>query len=357
MKTVSLVMIAKNEARCIARCLNSAKEYVDEMIVVDTGSTDATAKIAEECGAKVFHYEWQDDFAKARNFALSKATSDWNLVLDADEYIKSVDRNGLQGFLENEKQLGNIKIINFLDREDDKNISKAYISRLLPKGVQYTRSIHEQPDTELMDYPVAIEVYHDGYIDQDNKTKRNLRYLKQQVKNTGGDSYVFYQLGYTLFLNKEYKEADKYFERFYSTVKNNSYYRNAGIIAWIENATMLGNFNRMHKIIEQEEVNLQFSSEFYFICAAFYREYVFSDIEKNIGFLPYVEQCYEECLKIGENEKENGAIGTGTYLAAYNLGAWYEAMKQYDKAMSYYKLAEKWQYKKASERIKILQGH
>ncbi|SFQ02695.1 Glycosyl transferase family 2 [Caldicoprobacter faecalis] len=102
---ISGCVIAKNEEKNIARCINSYKDIVDEVIVVDTGSSDRTAEIAQNLGAKVYHYEWQNDFAKAKNFALSLAKGDWIIFLDADEffaeghcynvkkYIKLIHRN------------------------------------------------------------------------------------------------------------------------------------------------------------------------------------------------------------------------------------------------------------------------
>ena len=79
--TVSLCMIVKNEEAYLADCLASAKPFVDEMVIVDTGSTDRTVEIAERFGAKVFHFPWCDDFAAARNESLRHASGDWILVL------------------------------------------------------------------------------------------------------------------------------------------------------------------------------------------------------------------------------------------------------------------------------------
>ncbi|MGB5424013.1 MAG: glycosyltransferase, partial [Desulfobacterales bacterium] len=88
---VSLCMIVKDEEANLARCLASVKPIVDEMIVVDTGSTDRTKDIAEFFGALVYKFEWGGDFAEARNFSLSKAKGDWILILDADEIISPQD--------------------------------------------------------------------------------------------------------------------------------------------------------------------------------------------------------------------------------------------------------------------------
>ena len=88
-KTIALVMIARNEARCIGRCLESVAPWVDQMIVLDTGSSDQTIAIARSLGAEVYHFNWCDDFSAARNAALDHSRADWNLVLDADEWLIS----------------------------------------------------------------------------------------------------------------------------------------------------------------------------------------------------------------------------------------------------------------------------
>lgn len=84
---LSLCTIVKNERENLPRCLASAKPYVDEIIVVDTGSQDGTPEIALNYGAKVSYFEWCDDFAAARNYSISQASGDWILVLDADEEL------------------------------------------------------------------------------------------------------------------------------------------------------------------------------------------------------------------------------------------------------------------------------
>jgi tetratricopeptide (TPR) repeat protein len=89
--SVSLCMIAKNEEKYLANCLASARAVVDEIIVVDTGSTDQTKDIASVFGARVFDFKWRDNFSEARNFSISKARGDWILILDADEVVSARD--------------------------------------------------------------------------------------------------------------------------------------------------------------------------------------------------------------------------------------------------------------------------
>jgi tetratricopeptide (TPR) repeat protein len=99
--SVSLCMIVKNEKAHLARCLLSAKPLVDEIIVVDTGSSDETREIARVFGAQVHEIPWTNDFSKARNFSLSKASGDWILVLDADEVISESDHPEFRRLLAN----------------------------------------------------------------------------------------------------------------------------------------------------------------------------------------------------------------------------------------------------------------
>jgi glycosyltransferase involved in cell wall biosynthesis len=99
--TLSLCMIVKNEEEYLPQCLESVKSIVDEMVIVDTGSTDRTVEIAESFGAKVFHHPWNNDFAEARNVSLRRATCDWILVLDADEVIAKRDLPRIRPLLSN----------------------------------------------------------------------------------------------------------------------------------------------------------------------------------------------------------------------------------------------------------------
>ena len=87
MATISLCMIVKNEEKVLGRCLDSAKDITDEIIIVDTGSTDGTKEIARRYGAKIFDQKWQDDFSLARNFSFSKANMDYIYAADADEVL------------------------------------------------------------------------------------------------------------------------------------------------------------------------------------------------------------------------------------------------------------------------------
>lgn len=92
MVTISLCMIVRNEEKSLHRCLSTIASLVDEIVIVDTGSTDKTKEIALSFGAVIYDFEWIDNFSAARNFAFSKATQEYILWLDADDYIKEEDQ-------------------------------------------------------------------------------------------------------------------------------------------------------------------------------------------------------------------------------------------------------------------------
>ena len=114
---VSVCMIAKNEEQYIEQCLRRLLRYNMEIIVVDTGSTDRTKEIAARYTDKLFEFEWCDDFSAARNFAVSKASNNWVLILDCDEYVQEIDvaklRTCMQKYPKNVgvMQVGNVHVV------------------------------------------------------------------------------------------------------------------------------------------------------------------------------------------------------------------------------------------------------
>ncbi len=157
MTRLALVMIARDEAGAIARALASARPHVDRMIVLDTGSTDATRELAAAAGAEVHGFTWIDDFAAARNAALHLSDADWNLILDADEWIEA---GGEALAALPAGALGDVRVASRMGAE---GISQAWLPRILPRGVRYAGRIHEQPVSDLPRIRLALTLGHDGY--------------------------------------------------------------------------------------------------------------------------------------------------------------------------------------------------
>ena len=103
---ISACYIVKNEAENLAKSIKSLKNQVNEIVVVDTGSTDNTIAVAGKLGAKVYSFPWQDDFSQARNFALSKAKGDWLILLDADEYFTAKTAGNIRQVIRQAQQMG-----------------------------------------------------------------------------------------------------------------------------------------------------------------------------------------------------------------------------------------------------------
>ncbi len=138
--SLSVCMIVKNEEHCLARALDSVKELADELVVVDTGSTDRTKEIAVQHAANVYDFPWRDNFSMARNFSLSKASGDWILVLDADEVIAREDHDAIRGLLKQEYVAYAFPQISYTNDMTQYQYTPLVMSNLLHK--KYQRYAH-----------------------------------------------------------------------------------------------------------------------------------------------------------------------------------------------------------------------
>lgn len=353
---INLVMIVKNEERCLRRCLRAAKKLVDEIIVADTGSSDRTRIIAKEMGAAVVDFTWVDDFSAARNFALDHSDGDWNLVLDADEYLRPCSRERLEKILESRKGMWIGGITRYDSYKDCEGVSQSasVLPRLLPRGVRYTGIIHEQPGADCPCYSVPLSADHDGYMNED-KGERNLPYLEKAVEEYPEDGYYQFQLASTLRNLKRLEDSVEYFRNFYRLSQSGEAYRAGGVVLYLYTLMDLGTdeyLDEAAKVIEEEEEVLGNWSDFCFVCGLFYMKRVLSDVERYIELLPNIEKYYLRCLSLGERPETGGVVGTGSFKAAYNLGAWYEVSGQMELAGKYYREAAKAGYGPAKERLK-----
>ncbi len=350
MKTLNLVMIVKNEERCLERCLSSVKDLVDDMIIVDTGSNDRTKQIAASFNAMIYDYIWKNDFSDARNFALSKSNSDWNLVLDADEYLAQGRREDITSFLNNVNQLGAIQIRNAYMDHGEVSYGIDYTTRLIPKNINYIGKVHEQVDSELSRIFLPLSFEHDGYLIP-NKAERNLPLLLEELSSNSNDTYYLYQVASTLANMKKYSEAMNYYRLFYKQVETSSNYYKKGTIRYIYNLIELDLFEEALIVIDEVSKDLNKYADFNFMCGIFYMKLVLSDTIKYQGYLSLIEKSYLRCLEIGEVPIHRGIYGCGSFKAAYNLGVWYEVTENKNKAIEYYKFSASLGYEVARKRL------
>ena len=221
MTTLSLSMIVKNEEKLIERVLACAKTFCDEMIVVDTGSTDRTVELAEKMGAKVFHFEWIEDFAAARNYSLAQCTGDWVMWLDADDIITPECQQKLKELKENDlnDSLNGVIVPYYylFDAEDNCtciNRRERLIRRAA--GFQWEHPIHEviylNGETITRE---DIWIEH-RYLPGKDSPKRNMRVLAKamQKEEHANNQRMVYIAAKELRLQDMHEKAIEYFERF-----------------------------------------------------------------------------------------------------------------------------------------------
>lgn len=192
---ISACYIAKNEAKNLAKSIKSLKNQVNEIVVVDTGSTDNTITVARKLGARVYSFPWQDDFGKARNFALSKAKGDWLILLDTDEYFTAKTAGNIRQVIRQAKQADGL-LIQMVNYDVDKAEIQDYFYQLRivrnQQGLHYEGKIHEElklSEGKSMKFfripPEMLEIYHTGYASSVSRQKleRNLKLLQQAVDN------------------------------------------------------------------------------------------------------------------------------------------------------------------------------
>ncbi|WP_310191955.1 glycosyltransferase family 2 protein [Bacillus sp. 3255] len=343
-------MIALNEEKSLRRCLESVKSLVDEIILVDTGSTDATKMIALDYGAKVFDFEWTNSFSDARNFAFMQSSSDWNLVLDADEYITNDCFIAIKEFINTKVAIGRVKIINAFMEEGMLCHSQSITSRIFPRGLSYTGKIHEQVEADLPRLILPIEVQHDGYI-QGSKSGRNIPLLELEIKNDANNPYYYFQIA------REYKGIQRldlalsnYAKAYALLTKKENYAPNA-IVEYLYCIISGGNLAKGLSIIESEDRYLKRFPDFHFLKGVYFLEIMISDPTTYIYLLPKIEQAYKTCIELGETNEYDSVIGTGSFAAYYNLGVFYEVTGQVEKAQTCYRKSADYNYRPAKERV------
>jgi len=223
---LSLCMIVKNEERFLAQCLESVKDHVDEICIVDTGSTDRTMEIAASYGARIERHAWRNDFGWARNKALAMATRRWILQLDADEellpesyealrVVKSAPAHHVGVWIRCNNAAN--------DYAGSGSMSHALV-RVFPNdpAIRFRGAVHEF--VSIDDDPIGIKavhspiaILHHGYLQEivaeRDKARRNLDIIRGQVEREPEDPFHWFNLGMTAYLMNDNAEARRGFER------------------------------------------------------------------------------------------------------------------------------------------------
>jgi glycosyltransferase involved in cell wall biosynthesis len=321
---LSLAMIVKNEARCLARCLRSVKDIVDEIVIIDTGSTDNTVKIGKEFGGKISHFDWINDFSAARNFALDQTGGDWILVLDADEFASEAIGKEILEFIQKQQAIGRLKIVSDFRRNDQALRSQSYVSRLFPRGARFQGRIHEQIFSALPRINLHGELWHDGYLET-QKSDRNTKLLLAELEREPDDTYLLYQLAIEYSSLEQAENAFQCLQKAFAGIKYDEPFAPNIVVDLLYTVMASKKFDAGTDAIIKSEKFLEDFPDFHLARGLFYMNLIRSNASKHIKDLPKIEQSFQRCLALGETDKYKSVRGSGSFLASYNLGTFYHA--------------------------------
>lgn len=220
MVTISLCMIVKNEEDVIARCLDSIKDIVDEIIIVDTGSSDNTKEIVKEYTDNIFDFEWIDDFSAARNYSFSKATKDFILWLDADDVILEKDREKFKQLKQGLNHSVGVVMMKYnVGFDKHGNVTLSYFRERLVNRInncQWQEPVHEY--LELKGNIIETDICITHKKEHMSAEGRNLTIYEKAIAS-GKDLTPrgLYYYARELFYNERYADAVKYFNKFLDT--------------------------------------------------------------------------------------------------------------------------------------------
>ena len=316
-------MIVKNESRCLGRCLQSVKAVVDEIVVTDTGSTDDTIKIAKEFGAKISHFEWVGDFAAARNFALEQTTGDWILVLDADEWTSEELAREIRAFVRGRPAVGRLKIVSEFQRNNQIFSSQCLVPRLFPRGARFAGRIHEQVVSPLPRADLRGELWHDGYLEM-QKGDRNSKLLEAELEREPDNVYFLFQLALEHSAKVRTEKAFDCLRKAFGLVKPGDPAAPNIAVDYLYTLMELKKFEEGIETVARAEKYLGDFPDFFLVRGLFFMNLIRSDPKKYVSELPKIEESFRRCLALGEAEKYKSVRGSGTFLASYNLGVYYQ---------------------------------
>lgn len=325
-RRLALVTIARDEARCIERCLASVAPHVDAMVVYDTGSRDDTVARAARAGATVRQGDWPDDFAAARNAALDAAAdvdADWVLMLDADEWLSGGSEALTALRTQAPMFLGVATVVNLFGADVKSAAeSPSWIPRLLPRGVRYEGRIHEQPRSSWPRRRLALQVHHDGYLDAvlRGKRERNRRLLEQALAEQPEDAYLHYQAGKDFELAGEHPRALSHYERAFAGCDAAAVWRHDLVLRAIYTAKKCGRFERALAWVRDERARFADSPDLSFAHGDLLLDWAACDPARAMELVPAIEAAWQRALAIGERpDLPDSVRGRGSWLAAHNL--------------------------------------
>jgi len=344
MNKLSVCMIVKNEEQYLEQCLESIKNLVDEIIIVDTGSTDRTKEIANKYADKVYDFVWNNDFAEARNFSLSKASGDWIIILDADESISEKDCNEIRKAINSDEcdaynfilrtYTNEIGQANWNSSKDDSySESKCApgfrtdtILRLFKRGYFFEGKIHETVHNSIKQkrgkvFSSDIVIHHFGESKQkDFKNKKKAIYKELLIKRLTEEHpdkprhFILYELSSELIQEGKFFEAIGHLEESLILKEDERYLLTLG-----------GLYLKLKNYTKAEQVLIKLNK----ISPS-------EDSYNNLGVLYSETKEYNKSIRKFEKAIE---LNPNSADANYNLGIVYQKIGKAKRANQYFERA------------------
>jgi glycosyltransferase involved in cell wall biosynthesis len=328
--TISLCMIVKNEERVLGDCLASILPYVEEVIVVDTGSTDRTVEIAEAAGpkVKVFHFPWGNDFSEARNVSLSHATMDWVLWMDADDTILPECGAKLHelAMLAEDRVTGFILQVHIPPAPGEHGFTVVDHVKLFRNGLnlRFEGRIHEQILEPIYRMGGTIErsdlyVVHSGYDyspeGQKRKRERDLTILDLELAERPDFAFLHYNRGMTFHHLKQHEQAISALERYLELTEGHESTTRKVYALLAGSHLELRQLERAKERLEQGLRLFPQDPELNFRGGILYRE---------VGNVAAAERCYLVAIRSREvGHLDSLDVSMTGYKAYHNLGLLY----------------------------------
>ncbi|MFQ3549756.1 MAG: tetratricopeptide repeat protein [Armatimonadota bacterium] len=223
--TISVCIIAKNESDFIYDCIKSLEDIADEVILVDTGSSDNTIELAKDLGAKIYQIPWQNDFSQARNKSIEYANGDWILWIDADERLDNLTKHNIKtAAADNTIDAYILKIYNYMSDDVDNDVVITENVRLWRNKPEYRfrYAIHESISDSIIENNGIIGslntiIHHFGYkpdiIQSRDKKKRNIDILQNELIKEPNNPHVLYHFAQEYFEINEFEKSSEYAKR------------------------------------------------------------------------------------------------------------------------------------------------
>lgn len=338
---ISLCMIVKDEQDNLSRCLASVKDIVDEMIVVDTGSSDATVDIARDFGCQVYKAPWNNDFSSARNIAMDKATGEWILLMDADEELAAEDRKRVRELTREPVDGYFFQILSYVGDYIGTDVVSNLNLKLVRNREDYrfTGAIHEQLAPVIMHVnPQAvlkicdIKIYHYGYlyhnVEKQHKRQRNIAILEEQLARYPEQEFIMFNLGNEYFALGQYEKALNLYKKVMRDLNPNMGYASKLYVQTLLCLQRLGRYTEALKLADKGiEIFPQFTD----------LVYIKSSIYHQLKLYSQALRGFSQCIDMGEAPLLHAfLIGVGGYRSYFAMGEIYEELRDYEMAYKCY---------------------